>query len=97
MSRIVIAAAALIIATASISFAEEVTFSGPITKVELQSGSAKVTVKDKKSGKDISVIVKDQLTLEKLQDKRIANDDEVRVKYENSTGVTKLMRKTAGC
>lgn len=97
MTRIIIATAAIVIAFATVSFAEEVTFTGPITKIELQGGSAKVTAKDKKSGKDITVIVKDQLTLDKLSDKRIANDDEVRVKYESTTGVTKLMRKAAGC
>jgi hypothetical protein len=97
MSRIIIATVAIVAAFATVSFAEEITFTGPITKVELQGASAKVTVKDKKSGKDNVVIVKDQLTLDKLSDKRIAGDDEVRVKYESTTGVTKLMRKTAGC
>lgn len=74
---------------------------GSITKIELAADgkSAQVTLKDNKSGKDVTVLVSDELTLDKIKDKRIVNGDEIRLKYEAKDGknVSKYFRKTAGC
>ncbi len=70
---------------------------GAISKVDIKGTSASVEIKETASGKNIAVTVNDELTVEKLKDKRISIGDEVRIKYESSNGVTKLLRKTAGC
>lgn len=93
ISAIIIAA----ITCSYTAYAEELKIVGAINRVELKGNNATVEVKDNNSGKSVSVIVGDQLTLEKLRDKRIAAGDEVRIKYDSTTGVTKLLRKTAGC
>lgn len=97
MKRIISAIIIAAITCSYSAYAEELKIVGAINKVELKGSSVSVEVKDNSSGKSISLIVNDQLTVEKLKDKRIATGDEVRIKYESSTGVTKLLRKTAGC
>ena len=62
----------------------------------MQGAQATVTLKEG-NGNLVTVIVKDQLTLDKLKDKRIVTGDEVRVKYDEATKESKLFRKTAGC
>ncbi len=79
------------------AYAEELKIVGAINKVDLNGNIASVEVKENSSGKKVSLTVNDQLTVEKLRDKRIATGDEVRIKYESTTGITKLLRKTAGC
>lgn len=97
MKRLILTIAASIITLASVSFAEEMKIVGPIAKIQTAGNKATVVVKDNASGKDISIIVTDQLTVDKLNDKRITTGDEVRVKYDNKDNVSKLFRKTAGC
>lgn len=97
MKRFIFAIATSVITLASVSFAEEVKIVGPVVKVQAESGKASVVVKDNSSGKDITILVTDQLTLDKLQDKRITVGDEVRVKYDTTDSISKLFRKTAGC
>ncbi|MDK9718850.1 MAG: hypothetical protein OEL57_13240, partial [Trichlorobacter sp.] len=70
---------------------------GPVVKIQAEAAKATVVIKDNTSGKDISVIVTDQLTVDKLNDKRITTGDEVRVKYDTKDNISKLFRKTAGC
>ena len=81
--------------------AEEIKMVGVITKIELAADgkSATVVLKDTKSSADVTIVVTDDLTLDKFKDKRIVVDDEIRCKYDNETGknVSKLFRKTAGC
>lgn len=87
-------------AFATAAFAEE-KMVGSITKIELAADgkSAQVTLKDNKSGKDVTVLINDELTLDKIKDKRIVNGDEIRLKYDVKDGknVSKYFRKTAGC
>lgn len=84
---------------AGIVNAEEVKLIASITKIDLAGDSAKVMLKDTKTGKTVEVIVKDALTLDKFKDKRIQEGDEIRLKYdtENGKNISKLFRKTAGC
>jgi hypothetical protein len=87
-------------AFATAAFAEE-KMVGVITKMSVaadgKSGSA--TLKDNKSGKEVTVTVTDDLTLDKFKDHRIVVGDEIRLKYESKDGknVSKYFRKTAGC
>lgn len=97
MKRLIFAITASLITLASVSFAEEVKIVGPVVKIQTEAGKASVVIKDNTSGKDITVTVTDQLTVDKLNDKRIATGDEVRVKYDTKDNVSKLFRKTAGC
>jgi predicted RecA/RadA family phage recombinase len=95
----IVAIAVLSLSLTGIVTAEEVKLIASITKIELTGDSAKVTLKDAKTGKTVEVTVKDMLTIDKLKDKRIQEGDEVRLKYdtENGNNISKLLRKTAGC
>jgi ABC-type xylose transport system substrate-binding protein len=82
--------------------AEEIKLVGAITKIEISgqdATTASVTLKDNKSGELVTVIVNDDLTLDKFKDHRIVTGDEIRLKYEVKDGknVSKYFRKTAGC
>lgn len=81
--------------------AEEVKMVGAITKIEMAADgkSATVILKDTKSGENVTVVVSDELTMDKFNDKRIVNGDEIRCRYEKVDGknVVKLFKKTAGC
>lgn len=97
MKRLIFAISASLITLASVSFAEEVKIVGPVVKIQAEAAKATVVIKDNTSGKDITVTVTDQLTVDKLNDKRITSGDEVRVKYDTKDNISKLFRKTAGC
>lgn len=98
MKRLVVAVAAvMIMAIGGIADAAEVKMVGTVQKIEIEGGTATVTLKDSKSGSEVKVTVKDELTLEKFKDKRIVDGDEVRVKYDDGNGVVTIFRKTAGC
>lgn len=81
--------------------AEEVKMVGTITKIEMSADkkSATVTLKDTKSAAAVAVVVNDELTIDKFNDKRIVIGDEIRCKYETTGGknVARLFKKTAGC
>jgi len=81
--------------------AEEFKMTGTITKIELAADgkSATAVLKDSKSEVSVTVIVTDELTLDKFKDKRIVEGDEIRTKYEKSgdTNTSKMFKKTAGC
>ncbi|MDD2337638.1 MAG: hypothetical protein PHD01_13795 [Geobacteraceae bacterium] len=82
--------------------ADEIKMVGVITVIDMVGKDAKtatVTLKDNDTGKDVVVIINDELTLDKLKDHRIVLDDEIRCKYEVIDGknVSSYFRKTAGC
>lgn len=85
-----------------IAMADEVKMVGVITKIEISgpdATSATATLKDNKSGELVTVIVNDDLTLDKFKDHRIVEGDEIRCRYEVKDGknISKYFRKTAGC
>jgi len=81
--------------------AEELKMTGTISKIELsaEGTSAKAALKDNKTEAMITITITDELTLDKLKDKRIVEGDEVRTKYVTSgdTNTSKMFKKTAGC
>ncbi|MDD2540574.1 MAG: hypothetical protein PHH28_05955 [Desulfuromonadaceae bacterium] len=81
--------------------AEELKMVGTITKIELAADkqSATVVLKDVKTAASVVILIKDELTLGKLMDKRIVFGDEIRCKYnvEDGKNVARLFKKTAGC
>lgn len=81
--------------------AEEVKMVGVITKIEMATDgkSAVAVLKDTKSGEEVSILVNDELTLDKFKDKRIVVDDEIRCRFDNESGknLSKSFKKTAGC
>ncbi len=97
----------VIVALAVVSFtrvasAEEIKMVGVITKIDIAGKDAKtatVTLKDNKTEQLITVIVNDDLTLDKFKDHRIVEGDEIRLKYETKDGknISTYFRKTAGC
>jgi len=86
---------------ATTASAEEFKMVGTIKKMEMAADgkSATVILNDNKTEADVSIIVNDDLTLDKFKDKRIVVDDEIRCKYDNESGknVSKMFKKTAGC
>lgn len=86
---------------AGVVFAEECKMVGTVSKIEMAKDrkSATVILKDVKSGADVTVDIVDELTLDKLNEKKIVDGDEIRCKYDNAGGknVSKSFRKTAGC
>ena len=85
----------------SAAFAESFTMVGAVTKIEMAADkkSATVVLKDSKSGDDVTIVIEDELTLDKFNDKRIVDGDEIRCKYDNESGknLSKRFQKTAGC
>lgn len=109
MKRFAIASMLFAIAVAAAGFlspgaasAEEIKLVGVITKIDISGPDAKTataTLTDNKNGEPVTVIVNDDLTLDKFKDHRIVTGDEIRLKYEVKDGknVSKYFRKTAGC
>ena len=81
--------------------AEDVTMIGALSKIELAADgkSAIAVLKDNKSGEAVTILVTDELTLDKIKDKRIVEGDEIRSKFEKKDGKnkSKIFKKTAGC
>jgi hypothetical protein len=81
--------------------AEDVKMVGTISKIELSTDgkSAAAILKDNKTGESVSIIVTDELTLDKFKDKRIVEGDEIRCKFDKLDGKnsSKIFKKTAGC
>jgi predicted amino acid-binding ACT domain protein len=100
---LVVARVALgILAVSQVASAEEMKMVGVITKIDIAGKDAKTataTLKDTKTEQEVDIIVNDDLTLDKLKDHRIQEDDEIRCKYEVKDGknVSTYFRKTAGC
>jgi len=81
--------------------AEDVKMVGTISKIELAADgkSATAVLKDTKTGESVTIIVSDELTLDKFKDKRIVEGDEIRCKFDKQDGKnnSKIFKKTAGC
>jgi len=81
--------------------ADDVKMVGAISKIErpVDGKSAIAVLKDNKTGEAVAIVVTDELTLDKFNDKRIVVGDEIRCKYETVDGknTSKMFKKTAGC
>ena len=81
--------------------AEDVKMVGAISKIELSADGKTATaiLKDNKTGESVTILVTDELTLDKFNDKRIVVGDEIRCKFEKVDGKnnSKMFKKTAGC
>jgi hypothetical protein len=81
--------------------ADDVKMVGAISKIEMAAdgNSATAVLKDNKTGEDVTILVTDELTLDKFKDKRIVEGDEIRCKFEKADGKnsSKMFKKTAGC
>ena len=109
MKRFAIASMLFVVAVVAAGFlfpgaasAEDMKLVGVITKIEIagpDATTASATLKDNKTGELVTVIVNDDLTLDKFKDHRIVTGDEIRLKYEVKDGknISKYFRKTAGC
>jgi hypothetical protein len=81
--------------------AEDVKMVGTISEIKIADDgkSATAILKDTKSGESVTIVVTDDLTLDKFKDKRIVEGDEIRCKFEKQDGKnsSKIFKKTAGC
>jgi hypothetical protein len=80
----------------------EIKLVGVITSIDIagpDAATATAMLKDNKTGEAVTVVVTDELTLDKFKDHRIVVGDEIRLKYEVKDGknVSRYFRKTAGC
>ncbi len=87
---------------AGVAAADEIKMVGVITSIEIAGKDAKtatVVLKDNKTEKPVTIIVNDDLTLDKFKDHRIVEGDEIRCKYEVKDGknISSYFKKTAGC
>ncbi len=85
-----------------VASADEIKMVGVITKIDIAGKDAKtatVVLKDNKTEQLVTIIVNDDLTLDKFKDHRIVEGDEIRCKYEVKDGknISSYFRKTAGC
>jgi hypothetical protein len=98
---VLILAAVLSSAAVVVAHAEDATIVGPVTKIELapDGKSAQATLKEEKSGSEVTVTITDDLTLDKFKDKRIQEGDEIRARFDKKDGrnSSKSFKKTAGC
>jgi hypothetical protein len=92
---------ASIMTVATTAGAEEAKMIGTVSRIVMAADqkSATVTLKDTKSGEDVTILVTDELTLDKFKDKRIVEGDEIRCKYDKQgdKNNSKIFKKTAGC
>ena len=81
--------------------ADDAKMVGSISKIIMAADgkSATATLKDNKTEEMVTIIISDELTLDKFKDKRIVEGDEIRTKYEKSgdKNISKIFKKTAGC
>ena len=98
MSAILIGSSLAFTGTASAGTVQMV---GTITKLAVaQDGkSATAVLKDVKTGKEVTILITDDLTLDKFKDKRIVEGDEIRTRFDDADGKnkSKSFKKTAGC
>jgi hypothetical protein len=90
--------AAAILGTATTAHAVEKLL-GTITQIAAKDGGAVATLKDAKSGQLVEITVKDKVTLDKFNDKRISVGDEIKCKYEKKDGKNEAtyFKKAGGC
>jgi len=85
----------------SVASADDVKMVGTISKIEMAADgkSATAILKDTKTEESVTILVTDELTLDKFKDKRIVEGDEIRCKFEKVGGKnqSKIFKKTAGC
>lgn len=98
-----ILAAVLALSTATYmgnAIADEGKMVGPVTKITLSADGKMATVilKNAKTGEAVTLTITDDLTLDKLKDKRIVEGDEIRARWEkDGKNTSKSFKKTAGC
>lgn len=87
------------LAFAGTAAAEEGKMVGPITKITMAAdGKSATTVLKDKTGAPVTITITDELTLDKLKDKRIVEGDEIRARFEkDGKNTAKSFKKTAGC
>ncbi|MFN6960637.1 MAG: hypothetical protein ACK4N6_00205 [Rhodocyclaceae bacterium] len=92
--------AASVVAFSPVASAADVKMVGVVQEIKLapDGKSATVVLKNVKGGAEVTVLIKDDLTLDKFKDKRIVKGDEVRVKYDDAqNNLSSSFKKTAGC
>lgn len=75
---------------------EKVSIKGKVKSIDQNAKTAVVTAKD---GKEVTVAVEDDTTLDKFKDGRINEGDDVKVKYviKDGKNLAVFFRKAAGC
>jgi hypothetical protein len=91
-----------VVSFSGLACADEIKLVGVITMIDCpskDSKSATVVLKDNKTEKLVTIVVGDEMTLDKFKDHRIVEGDEIRCKYETKDGknFSTYFKKTAGC
>ncbi|MEW6740426.1 MAG: hypothetical protein ACOYU2_09480 [Nitrospirota bacterium] len=75
---------------------EKVSIKGKVKSINADAKTAVVATED---GKNVTIAVEDEETLNKFKDGRIGTDDDVKVKYvvKDGKNVATYFKKAAGC
>ncbi|MBI5213077.1 MAG: hypothetical protein HY957_06860 [Nitrospirae bacterium] len=75
---------------------EKVSIKGKVKSIDQNANTAVVTARD---GKEVTIAVEDNATLDKFKDGRINEGDDVKVKYviKDGKNLAVSFRKAAGC
>lgn len=75
---------------------EKVSIKGKVKSINVDAKTAVVATE---GGKDVTITVEDEETLNKFKDGRISTDDDVKVKYviKDGKNVATYFKKAAGC
>jgi type IV pilus biogenesis protein CpaD/CtpE len=96
-NRVFILAALLLLMSAGVAGAEE-KISGNVKTIDLETNTVVVTTYE---GQVVTITIsaEDSLTLNKLKERRIKVDDDIKVRFINKDGknVATYFKKTAGC
>jgi hypothetical protein len=87
----------IVSACSSLAFAGENKMIGTISAIKLQSNSAELTMKDRKTEEKVMLQVRDSSTMEKLKDRKIRVGDELRIRFDEDSKIIRKVLKTAGC
>jgi hypothetical protein len=99
---LILIVALTVVSFSGLAFADETKLVGVITRIDIAGKDAKtatVVLKDNKTEQPVTIIVNDDLTLDKFKDHRIVEGDEIRAKYKTEEGknISTYFKKTAGC
>lgn len=75
---------------------EKISIKGKVKSINVDAKTAVVAAED---GKNVTIAVEDEETLNKLKDGRISTDDDVKVKYvvKDGKNVATYFKKASGC
>ncbi len=82
---------------ATSAFAAEAKLIGTVTGIKIVTGGAELTLKDRKTDAPVILLVRDNMNMEKIRDRKVRVGDELRIRFDGNTKILRTIQKTAGC